>query len=315
MKLVIILVIILILLLLKVNVGMGNYYPDGAIEIGIEKRVKNFKPENWDKRIEHIKYLRDLVSYFKRSGGDPISGQKLLRRSSEGSLMLGYLFDTNNQKWFLNKNKQYGSYSDYREEVNKLRELIRNVKVSYSKGILLDWEEYAKRYTAKLHIGVLAGLSSGYLPRPDATLQHQYLSTEESLRYAFRIGQQTLRKSIIENYIDEIIEMRKESLGFLYFVKDLCNEGSSIYTTFDFTPAGGSPDYITGRCWGTFYYRPIVNNLMKLAKITFELNQREITILCTQSAMLAWQINQLTTITELLLYQTNALYNLLQNQE
>lgn len=309
-------IVFILFLLLNVNLSLGaNYYPSGSIETGIQEKTKDFKADNWDSNIQNLNYLRDLIHYFQRKGGDPISQQKLLKRSSEGSLMLGYLFDTNGNQWFLNKNKRYGSYDDYKKTINELRDLIQNVKVSYSNGLFLGWDEYAKKYAIKLHMGVLAGISSGYLPRPDASLQHQYLSTEESLRYSFRIGQQALRTTIIENYIDELIEMRKESLGFLYFVKDLCKESSNIYSTLDFSPAGGSPDRISGKCWGTFYYQPITNNLMKLAQIIFELNQRELTLLCTQSAMLAWQLNQLTTITELLLYQTNALYNLLQNQE
>lgn len=319
--------IIFLFLLFSVGTAYGeSHYPSpGNIPSYISQKKSGMNNAGWVNNI-NVAYMKSLVQFFQRTGTPPSSvfssAYNKIVQSDRGDLMLGLYFITdNNLSWVINKKSSYASYADYSDNVQEIVKIINKARLSLTSPSL-----NASAYTAKLWAGAMAGISEGWNPVPDAKLQHKTLDVESSLRYSFRMGQQSLRDATIREYLDEMVEQKKETSALMSFVIELCDPMSDTF--FNGSGFGAlwsslsepsvslaPPDRVTGTCNGVFRYTPVTTALKEVARWIFETSQRETTVLCTQAAIQAWQSNQLTTLTEISLYQLNALYNLLQNFE
>lgn len=314
----------LLLFFTGIAYGESHYPSPGNIPSYISQKKNSMSNAMWINNL-NVAYMKSLVQFFQRTGSTPSSiyssAYNKIVQSDRGDLLLGLYFTTSNRNWVINKSASYASYSDYSSEVQNLVGIINKARLSLTSTSL-----NASAYTAKLWAGAMAGISEGWNPIPDAKLQHKTLDVESSLRYSFRMGQQSLRDATIREYLDEMVEQKKETSALMSFVVELCNPSSDIFfdgNGFDsmwsmwssVSVSSAPPDMIKGYCSGILYYRPVTAALKEVARWIFETSQRETTVLCTQAAIQVWQSNQLTTLAEISLYQLNALYNLLQNFE
>lgn len=311
-------ILIFIILLLSTNVVYSApHYPTGNISGYITDVKNNIKNDNWFNNIDNTEtlYLKSIIDFFYNKSEPSTSFRNTfdkVKNFDRGDLILGLFSSNNNKQWVITKEPRYATYSDYKAFVDKIIDKISTAKLMFTQN-----QMDGKAYFLKYNLGVVAGMSSAWNPRPDAQLQHKVMDSEMSLRYAFKTNQQGLRHALLTHYINELYEQKKETAGFIQFTNALCSPTSSIYR--DYNSANfietSPPDQIRGYCSGVLYYQPVTKTLRNLALFLFEMDQRELTVLCAQASLISWQNNLITTTNELLLFQLSSMYNLLQHFE
>lgn len=262
-------------------------------------------------------YLLTLFEMFNLERRVREKWKEPLSYLSTGDMMLGIYYRDQKRRWYIHRKGSYGVLEDYQAGVHALVNSLRSGIISL-RYIMGAEEDLVRNYAFKLHVGLFAGISSGWNPMPDAQKQVQNLSAEESLRYAFRVAQQGLRESILKHYLESLVIERIEFINFFkHFYENVClinEEGVAFEGDDRLLGIGGIPDIIKAGS-GTLFYQPVTSVLSQIYDLLFEVNYRDLVMLCHQMQIQAMQLNKLFTLAELNLLMLSAQYNLLLNQE
>lgn len=265
-----------------------------------------------------LNYLKSLLNFYTFNTDTPPQGFKEAFKKasiiSDADIYLGLYSSEDAKHWVINAGGKYAGYNDYQNYIRNLSEALSQTTLLYS--------DYASgldisKYKMKLLTAISAGISSGFIPKPDATTYHKGLSVEQSIKRAFRIKQQGLRQSVINQYQEEIFEQKRETKAFLQASHDVCSEFLSLD---NFNNAGLTEQFngivtFDKLTVGSLFYKPVIQAIQIQTFKLLDNEFKRLSLMCYQIALLSWQVSLQTTSNELQLFQLNALYNLLQQNE